>query len=265
MISQTFPTRCALCTNQAAIRNSHVVPKFCFEPLRDAKNRMHLLTGNDADSHKPFTQDGPKHYLLCDACEGLINDRYEKPFKRIWFDRPIFPQSLPDGVIQFTVPDPAAFKLFHLSVLWRAGAAAIRYRDTSPWSDVVLHHHEPRLRAMLLAGDAGSSEEYPFCGYFPVFPGNPTVPLMDLFVPPLQTKVFGMNAIRLQFAGVDWIYTLSSHMDHQFAQIRFQSDGTFSTMRVSMLENTVVNQITVEHLTRTFARQAKPLTRQGYS
>jgi hypothetical protein len=249
-------TRCALCSKIANVRQSHIVPKFCFAPLRDAKNRMHLLTRDRADSHKPFIQDAPKHDLLCDGCEGLINDRYEKLFKQIWFDHPIFPQSLPDGVIQFTISNPAAFKLFHLSVLWRAGAAAIRYGEACPWSNVVLHRHEPQLRAMLLDGDSGSPDEFPFSGYFPVFPDNPSAPLMDLFIPPSQVKVFGMNAIRMQFAGVDWIYILSSHMDYRFSKIRFQPNGLFSTMRASMPKNDVLHQIAMEDFTRRFLNQS---------
>ena len=117
------PQLCALCGNSGDIKKSHIVPRYWFKLIKGTMDKMHIVARNGVNVRKYF-QDGPKTKLLCGGCEGFINDEYEKYFLKVWATNPAYPDPLPSGEIRFTIPDHCRFKLFHLSVLWRAAAAA---------------------------------------------------------------------------------------------------------------------------------------------
>ena len=118
---------CAFCGNGRELRESHIVPKFVFDRIRQDEDfrRMHVISADD-NPKGTYAQDGPKCHLLCDGCEGFFNDSYEKNFLECWFSGSIHPSPIPEGLVQVRIPDYRKFKLFHLGVLWRAYAASLR-------------------------------------------------------------------------------------------------------------------------------------------
>jgi len=61
---------CELCQKEKAIENSHIIPKFFFDWLKDTS-----VTGKIRTSVTPQKreQDGPKVPLLCDKCEKIFS------------------------------------------------------------------------------------------------------------------------------------------------------------------------------------------------
>ncbi|HXM38598.1 MAG TPA: hypothetical protein VN908_08075 [Gemmatimonadales bacterium] len=95
--------------------------------------------------------------LLCENCEALLNDRYEKYFKKVWYDGGALPSkpNLAQGSI--TGLDYRPFKLCLLSILWRASLA-----KQALFANVQLGpKHERMIRQMLIEGDPGPQELYP--------------------------------------------------------------------------------------------------------
>ena len=69
---------CAFCGNISDLRESHIIPAFVFRWLRTRSGKGHIRnTGNP----NRRIQDGPKLYLLCDACENQFS-RYETAFAK---------------------------------------------------------------------------------------------------------------------------------------------------------------------------------------
>src|SRR3546814_7896147 len=87
------------------------------------------------------------------------------------------------SIVSVTGIDYAQFKLFLLSLLWRAGVAKGRYFER-----VTLGPHEERLRAMLHDGDPG-----PFDLYHCILWGLNLQPneIPQLMVQPCKDKVWG--------------------------------------------------------------------------
>ena len=61
---------CALCQEEAELRDSHVLPAFVFRWLRDRSGTGHF---RNTDNINRRVQDGLKKPWLCDACEGLLS------------------------------------------------------------------------------------------------------------------------------------------------------------------------------------------------
>jgi hypothetical protein len=102
--------KCQLCTNITELRNSHIIPKFVFDWLRETS------PGQIRVAHTPNQriQDGLKVYLLCDDCEGLFS-KWEKPFQETIFS--------PLHALDFDEPVQIHYKewavKYAVSVTWR--------------------------------------------------------------------------------------------------------------------------------------------------
>lgn len=77
--------QCALCdVDNAALKESHSIPKFAFQWLKDTSKTPYIRSSDDVNIRH---QDGPKEYLLGGNCEGYLavfeKDLSENFFKKI--------------------------------------------------------------------------------------------------------------------------------------------------------------------------------------
>ena len=237
-------TTCALCKIPKPLQRSHIIPEFCYKPLYDNIHRAHLLDRRHTAGKARFIQKGEREPLLCFDCEQFLNDNFEKPFLADWMEAAAIPNPMHDRAVMHRVPDYARFKLFHMSVLWRAGVAT-----DETWENITIPpRHEERLRTMLLARDPGREEDYPIICFGSVDHENR--PLLDLISQPTDNKVFSMNAFQFIFGGATWHYVCSSHYDRQAACLHLKADGTLPIARDNIFENPNVAEIAGAELKR---------------
>jgi len=114
-----------------------------------------------------FLQKGLRDPLLCTSCEAHLNTHFEQPSQKAWralaeMERdPSFVSEIvqaPRGSEAVVLQgfDYRCFKLFLLSILWRAGVSA-----RGEFQQVELGPHEMRLRRMLLEREPGAAADYP--------------------------------------------------------------------------------------------------------
>lgn len=141
--------RCALCLKDAELCRSHVIPEFLYESLYDEKHRLHVLSVLP-DQPNWREQKGLRERLLCEACEQLLS-----PWER--YASLVLKGGVPlayrreGNVVFISGLDYRQFKLFQLSVLWRAGISSLPF-----FSKVKLGKHAETLRKCLLTGNPGS-------------------------------------------------------------------------------------------------------------
>jgi hypothetical protein len=105
---------------------------------------------------KRFLQKGYRESLLCEECEQHIG-RYEKYFKEAWYDEGKLPERVAEKIHWVRGLDYKRFRLFHLSVVWRAGVSR-----NSIFRRVRLGTHAERMRTMLLMDEPGEIDQYQF-------------------------------------------------------------------------------------------------------
>ena len=147
-----------------------------------------------------------------------MNDNYEKPFKRYWVDQHPLPARLPPEGVQLRGIDYRMFKLFHLSILFRAGVATLPM-----FEDVELGPHEPVLRQMVLGRDPGEVESYPVFAIAVV--DHNRAPVSRLMTKPYRTRFEGHIVYAFTFGGCMWFYTVSSHRSPHMVKIALQPSG----------------------------------------
>ena len=97
-------------------------------------------------------QKGLRDPLFCEQCEQHFNTYCEQPFYKQWIDAAPLPDPWPAGDrIHWITVDYSSFKLFHLSVLFRASVS-----QKPTFAAVSLGpHHEEKVRQLILKQDPG--------------------------------------------------------------------------------------------------------------
>jgi len=208
---------CALCGADAVLRDSHIIPEFLHRPVYDSKHRA-LSIGMEAPTR--VLQKGLRDRLLCDDCERRLQ-KSEHYFARLWYKDRCIPEMKDDLPLYFDLRglDYRLFKLFVLSVVWRAGVS-----QRPEFAQVSLGPHGEPIRRMLLDGDAGTAREYPIIGGLIVGPDG--APWDDVLMAPMRIRVARHNAVRMVLAGVSWTILTSSHPAPTLDPLCLQEDGT---------------------------------------
>jgi len=169
--------KCKLCgDNKKLLKKSHIVPEFMYQDLFDEKHRIHevLLKPENQLKGKTRQSGGYDKNILCGNCDNKILGRLESYASLVLY-----------GGIELTIEystaknkstyisvkeiDYQKFKLFLLSILWRASISNLPI-----FRNVILGQHEQVIRGKILSNNPGSSVEYP-CAIFTHL-HNPEIP-----------------------------------------------------------------------------------------
>lgn len=213
---------CRLCHSRAILRFSHIVPELCYLAAYDAKHRAQKLTSDKR--RNPPIQKGIREYLLCDGCENKLS-KIEGDFKNYWYGGPALPKVPALGSVVISGFNYTWFKLFHLSILWRAGVASIPEFDT-----VDLGPYEEKLRRMLLCGTAGPEDHYPIFATVLVSENNEV--RYGLVTKPQVSRLDAARAYYLCYAGCDWYFVLSDHPHGDMLQVLSATPKKDGTMKL---------------------------------
>jgi len=147
---------------------------------------------------------GLSERLLCRDCEQRLKV-FEDYFYEIWYASPRLPVAVQPKWITLSDLDYERFKLFHLSLLWRASAAC-----RAEFNSADLGPHEDKIRRMLLDRVPGRFDEYSLTGAILVLPDSRAV-CHDLIAAPFGSRIDGHRCYRAIYAGCVWTILTSRH------------------------------------------------------
>jgi hypothetical protein len=194
---------CKLCRKVRPLCRSHIVPEFAYAPIKNEKNQI-LAVGRKVSK----VQTGYFEKLLCQECEGLLS-AYESSFKQTWMDT-ILPnfshlKTRPHkDFISVEIPDYASFKLFHLSVLWKA-AVSSRFKVDPR---ITLGSYKAQIAALIRNGDPGQPGDFPFWGVLSI--DGQSRPVAT--VCPLAKgtgRIEGHHCYMMSYAYCDWTFIIA--------------------------------------------------------
>jgi hypothetical protein len=221
--------QCKLCHQEAELRNSHIIPEFLYANLYDEKGRYHIVSNVHGKLKKP-EQKGLREHLLCGACEGKFS-RWETYAANVLYHKNKTRSQKIDGTIVVDSLDYTQFKLFLLSLIWRAGISSLMvFRETT------LGPHEDKLRAMLLAGDPGPRDMYGCLVFAITIDGYP---LDQTIYGPQPCWLGNHRCYRLMVGSLLFIYFISSHPPEDIIIQSFLSEQGRLHIPIKKLEDVV--------------------------
>lgn len=153
---------CKLCGSEGDnFPKSHIIPKFMFKNLKDAKSRIMRLRMPAGQQLRSIPDGIYEKPLLCSDCE-LSLSKYEGYAEKALYGSTHIkvPRATPVPGTSFqsvTDIDYTNFKLFLLSILWKASVSSREFFD-----EVNLGaEHETAIAKLLLMKDAGAEDQYP--------------------------------------------------------------------------------------------------------
>lgn len=226
--------QCHLCKNDRELRDSHIVPEFLYSDLYNAKHQMMGINGQGRRGWKAL-QNGVKEHLFCEPCEQHFNEYFEKPFRELWVENfPLLDPWNTDDIHWITV-NYESFKLFHLSVLYRAGVSTL-----PTFAAVRLGLHEEKLRQLLLIRNPGEYFQYPVFGYAVVH--HKTNRLIQMVSQAQVSRFGGRRCYGIMYGGVEWWVCVASDRNSEFEQIALRRDGRMPFAAVPWNEVSVIQE-----------------------
>ena len=196
---------CKLCCKEdKTLLKSHIFPEFLYKSMYD-ENHSFMVISSDLEKRPIRRYKGIYEKLLCESCERIIG-KYEDYSAKVLFDNKEKRVSIkkPFGFIFHDV-DYTKFKLFQISLLWRASIS-----NRSEIGKLDLGPHSEKMRKMLLNMNPGEVHEYG-CSMF--FIPNYSKEMVGFIYPPelIPKKIKGHTWYRAIFCGLLWGYIVSSH------------------------------------------------------
>lgn len=192
---------CKLCGQTASLCRSHIVPELAYEPIKNAKGQMYSV-----GSKVLKVQVGHRERLLCHQCEGIVS-RYETKFKNCWMDT--IPShfsrlSTSHEFVSVAITDFDSFKLFHMSVFWRA-AISMGFKIGS----ISFGPYEDRIARMIKTGDPGNAGEFPLFAVVNLDSQGRPVPTMSQIAQGEGRFVRRYHYYVMSYAFCDWTFVLA--------------------------------------------------------
>ena len=168
--------------------------------MYDDIHRFHVLS-SVPDLPDSMAQKGLREKLLCGGCETHLS-RFEKYARGVLSGGVPLDYKKEGRVVQVYGVDYTQFKLFQLSILWRAGVSTLQM-----FEKVELGPHESTLRRMLLESDPGYEHSYA-CIMFGLVDesGN----RMDMIVQPRKIHIDGHACYRFIVGGFMWVFFVTN-------------------------------------------------------
>jgi hypothetical protein len=211
---------CRLCLQDKILRNSHIIPEFLFRPTYDEKHRTQEINLKPPNDIK-LIQKGYREKLLCDDCEQFLNSNYELYFNNIWYEKGFKPIKITKKKITLPGIDYSKFKLFLLSILWRASIST-----HEAFCMVNIGVHEEILRKRLFNKDAGSENDYTIYSQFILQPNSNYV-FDDFIISPITEIINNNKVVLFVFGGCSWFYFYDSISQDKFCPISKKGKVTF--------------------------------------
>lgn len=204
-----------------------------YDHTYDEKHRAITVTSIKGEKEK-YIQKGLREHLLCGACETQLSI-YEGYSSRIIKSVPSFPRDRTGNFLITPKVDYKKFKLFQMSILWRASIA------NGPWfASVNLGNQEERLRKMIYEGKPGMSHNFGCVMY--VAPNADR--LKQIIWSPVKDVVEGKFVYRFQTGNLFWFFFITSFpKQHSMRSWFLSEDGNLPILIAQMNEEEIIQRI----------------------
>jgi len=172
--------------------DAHVIPRSFFKVTRGTGKHSILLGVDEKKLDKKFKQAGVSDKtILCEQCERLFGPYDKHAYEAITEmlnSKEIYRDELGNPCAYIAKKaNYSRFKLFILSVLWRASVSSIEF-----YEGIKLGIHEDRIQEMLTNSNPGTKHDYPFICFHQTGQHYPSTVLQSF-----QQRIDGVNFCRL--------------------------------------------------------------------
>ena len=229
-MSEKYLGICELCLNERELCFSHIIPEFMYLPTYDENHRA-IMTPKGKSKYE---QKGLREYLLCSDCDKTIIGKWETYSSPIV--KAIQDLDITQNGDEFIVPniEYADFKLFQLSLLWRASIASIQMFEKIN----IGKYHEEVIRKMLLSKDPSKPDQY---GCIILVIDN-AKQLQKTISSPVEDHIDEFTCYRFLTGRIFWLFFLSEAYPRDAGNFFITPGGTLRLLKAPWSEETIIKR-----------------------
>lgn len=191
--------KCKLCLRDKELVRSHIIPEFFYKNTYSNSHKISVVSTRRIRKELLNLQKGLRERLLCKDCEQLFSP-WEKYVNEMLFIRPQKGRSN-HYLIQIKGLDYKTFKMFGLSLIWRASVSSSLF-----FREIDLGSHEETIRNKLMQVEPGGENEYPMVLSAITMED---VPIVDLITNPETFSEDGFTYMRFFLGSFFWLFVIS--------------------------------------------------------
>ena len=221
---------CNLCRNEKHLCFSHIIPEFMYLPTYDESHRAVMIP----KGKNKYEQKGLREYLLCGDCDRTVIGKWETYSSPIV--KAIQDLDITQNGDQFIVPniEYPDFKLFQLSLLWRASISSIKMFEKIN----IGKHHEEVIRKMLLSKDPSKPDQY---GCIMFVMGNARQ-LQKTISSPVEDSIDGFTCYRFLTGRIFWFFFLPEAYPKDVGNFFITPEGNLRLVKAPWSEETIIKR-----------------------
>lgn len=174
--------KCNLCLEEKPlIKKSHIIPDFLYDGIYDEKHFLHIWDVVKMEPAGKAPTGIYDRHILCEKCDNELIGKLETYARKVFFGgekneklKPLFEAKAPDRLTIENI-DYSKFKLFLLSILWRAHISSNTF-----FKNIELGPYAEQIREMLANNDPGEEDQLETCI---IFYNEKTLPSQSVATP----------------------------------------------------------------------------------
>ena len=232
--------QCRLCLQKKELRFSHIIPNLFFRKLKhENKSGQIIYFYMEGEGKIERGQNTWQEYLLCEDCEAKI-EKYETYASRLLY----YPKG--DDIRHVNTKDkrilqgiePTQFKLFQLSVLWRAGISSLPM-----FSRIVLTKDEQEFLRKILHDESVWLYEQYWCDIVTYYDKYKRLKdSMQLIIQPTIEIKEGRIYYIFVFGGYVWNFNMSNAVNNLLKVQHFREEGKYIILKYEMFRVPVIRE-----------------------
>jgi len=230
-MSNNHSGKCRLCQNEKELCFSHIIPEFMYLPTYDENPRR---AATIPEGRNKYEQKGIRENLLRGDCDRTIIGKWEtycSPIIKSIQDLNIIQNG--DQYIIHNV-QYSNFKLFQLSLLWRASIASVRM-----FENINIGKHEEIIRKMLLSENPSTPNNYG-CMMFVL---DDTEHLQKIIWSPVEDNIDGFTCYWFLTGRIFWYFFLPQAYPKDTENFFLTPEGTLRLVKAPWSEATLIKRI----------------------
>lgn len=231
--------KCSLCHAETKLlKKSHIIPDFMYNGMFGQKHRLSHVNLKDLKELKSVPTGIYDKDILCVKCDNEVIGKYETYASKAIYggdllgkESPVFKtQKNVHGFVSVLVNniDYVKFKLFLLSILWRAHVSKQVF-----FAEIDLGKYAEKIRRMIVEGDAGEETELQTAIFFIK---SDTLPLKSI-IAPRYLKDEGNSSYAFYINEAFYHFNLSEHNKLEIFDKGYI--GKNNLMQVAVLEGVI--------------------------
>lgn len=229
--------KCRLCGERKKLKRSHIIPEFMYSSMYDEEHNFFVLSSNSKNGIYR-KQKGDWEWLLCGDCETQLS-LYERYVSLVLNGGTELQLEHDRNYIKIGLLDYQKFKLFQLSIIWRASISS-----RPIFNNVKLGKHEEIIRKMIFNEAPGREYEYG-CILRMIFYKQKFI--SSFLIPPEKTRVAGDVLYQFAFNGFWWHFHVASHKANKVTQELFlKEDGSLLIAKTKLEGSQYVRDLAVQ-------------------